>query len=940
MRVFLTKFVACIVLIILLLNIFPTKDIFAQTPTTTPKVTLGDAGDAALDIIPLFRLTKWLSQKAGASSVTGIAESGGSFVADLIGGASKVVSSIAKATFEFVMIPIVSYFVVLSGKMLNYSIEYTIFTPFGGGSGNPIATFDEPIKAIWTIVRDLFNLTFIFILLYIAITKIIGSAGSKAKEMLLSVVISAIFINFSFFVTRVVIDTSNMVATTIYNQIEIDVGGKKINSDPVLDGILKGITGKESNVKLSESLRDAVGLTTIYKSTAVLKNFGSTTLGGSFLRFILFFVTGFVFSAISLLLIGRFVMLIFLIASSPIGFLFGSIPGTKSYSAKWKDELIKQTIVAPVFMFFMLMIVKISNTDTLKKASTNNTDIGLYFNYILIISLLVISLKITKKLSGQVAGFADKAGALVSGAALTVATGGVAFAGRQVIGRLAAKGANGDLGKNLQERAAKGGLSGGFGLANLALKGIKGTSKASFDLRSSKIAQGTMSQIKTLSGGAVDIQGAMGSLGNLGKAGGEYGKDKKGFVGWKEKQKENITKKSQEYDTAAKDAEAKAEFDAQNENNVGGKREEAKVAKEKLDRLKNNLATSGTIKTSNLGDEIIKLGNEEKIVKDKLTEINNKLSLSTDPIKRAELTKEQTKVATEHKEITTNKLKLETLKLDLGKSGEKTPDTLNLEVAKKKLEENLAKKKIDDIETKINNTKDTALMIKLTAEKTAAQKEYENKKANTEKAVKKVADVQRLTTDTETAQKDYDNKEKIKRDAEKNTKAGLSNMAEDEFQKIPTGDSRRKAYDDAEAKIKEIRSRQSSNTNDLDSGAKTKAEYDREEATLQNEIKDAIAESDKAKEAGIKAQMNVVEDMLLKNDKPEDAVLIGLIKRKRMRGDFANQLKTKLSLLTENERNEMIKIVNSPKGDATTKTEMEKSLAELLKGMDEIKNKK
>jgi hypothetical protein len=101
-----------------------------------------------------------------------------------------------------------------------------------------------------------------------------------------------------------------------------------------------------------------------------------------------------------------------------------------------------------------------------------------------------------------------------------------------------------------------------------------------------------MGQMKSLSGGAIDIKGAMDSVGNFGKVSGDYGKDKKGFSGWKEKQKEEIIKRSQEYDKIAKDTEKKAELDAQNKYQVIEKRLEEEKAKKEFDKAENDLATA------------------------------------------------------------------------------------------------------------------------------------------------------------------------------------------------------------------------------------------------------------------------------------------------------------------------------------------------------------
>ena len=65
------------------------------------------------------------------------------------------------------------------------------------------------IPMAWAVVRDLSNIFFILILLYIAIQTILG-IGHETKKMIAKVVIIALLINFSMFFTKVVIDSSNI----------------------------------------------------------------------------------------------------------------------------------------------------------------------------------------------------------------------------------------------------------------------------------------------------------------------------------------------------------------------------------------------------------------------------------------------------------------------------------------------------------------------------------------------------------------------------------------------------------------------------------------------------------------------------------------------------------------------------------------------------------
>ena len=65
------------------------------------------------------------------------------------------------------------------------------------------------IYEMWKFIRDFFNLFFILTLLYTAFT-IVFQVAKDYKKTLLSLVMAALFVNFSFPITRVIIDVTNV----------------------------------------------------------------------------------------------------------------------------------------------------------------------------------------------------------------------------------------------------------------------------------------------------------------------------------------------------------------------------------------------------------------------------------------------------------------------------------------------------------------------------------------------------------------------------------------------------------------------------------------------------------------------------------------------------------------------------------------------------------
>ena len=78
----------------------------------------------------------------------------------------------------------------------------------------------EAVDRGWTAFRDVANMAFIFIMLYIAIGTMLRLGGVQWKRNLASVIVVALLINFSLFFTKVIIDASNVLAIHFFNGIQ------------------------------------------------------------------------------------------------------------------------------------------------------------------------------------------------------------------------------------------------------------------------------------------------------------------------------------------------------------------------------------------------------------------------------------------------------------------------------------------------------------------------------------------------------------------------------------------------------------------------------------------------------------------------------------------------------------------------------------------------
>lgn len=302
------------------------------------------------------------------------------------------------AWFLYGIMTICAFILGIAGLLLKEVMDYTVV-----GMSSRIASLGT-LNVAWSAFRDLANMLFIFILLYIAIETILDRMGGNTKKMLVRVVIIGLLINFSLFFTKIIIDGSNIVTIGFYNNILIgstDAGGWE-------------------KYGLAGPFVDKMKLTGAYDKKA-LATFGPMdmtliALGGS----LVMLVAAFMFLAMAFLFIGRFVVLVFLMILSPLAFASVALPEDK-YSKMWWDKLIDQCIFAPVFM--ALLWVTLLLLDGILPKTTGNfaTSLGggttpsvdslsIIMNFIVIIAMLVFCLIAAKQLGAAGASSVMKAG--------------------------------------------------------------------------------------------------------------------------------------------------------------------------------------------------------------------------------------------------------------------------------------------------------------------------------------------------------------------------------------------------------------------------------------------------------------------------------------------------------------------------------------------------
>lgn len=423
--------------------------------------------------------------------------------------AAKAVTEVAFAPIMVLLTP-VFYGIMsiaaaglgISGLLLDYIINISV-VQLSDNLGKISA-----INNTWKVIRDLANMSFIFLLLYEGIRMVLGLGGTGVKKVVSGIIMAAILVNFSLFFTKVVIDASNIVTLGFYKSI-VSAGTTQI-------------AGYEANFGLTGAYMKALRLSSMYD----LKTLGNIILNGP--RGIIIFtgntifllIAMFVFLAIAVMFIIRYLSFILLLIMSPVFFVSMAIPGLDGLKKKYSETLMSQALFAPVFMLLTWVLLTLAGDNGFLTSSVTTSfgdavanpskdTISLIVDYLLIIGLLIQSLVLSKNIAtkgGYVTSkYIDKGTAFLGGTMF----GGAAALGRNVIGSRAAAMAED---KGLQERADR-----GEKWAKFQLGAAKYGAKSSFDVRRSAIGEDASSRLGIDLGSGVPFNSKAGVGGYAGK---------------------------------------------------------------------------------------------------------------------------------------------------------------------------------------------------------------------------------------------------------------------------------------------------------------------------------------------------------------------------------------------------------------------------------------
>jgi hypothetical protein len=203
-------------------------------------------------------------------------------------------------------------------------------------------TSNTMITQGWTTVRDVCNLFFLLILLFIAICTILKIEKYHAKKTLLMLIIIALLINFSKPIAIFVFDGSQLLMNTFLNNLngnQQTASTMYMKSSEIANAIYDKIP------KYSDNANSSAELVLIY-----------------FFSIIFIFMLLVAFLVLAIFLIIRIVAIMVLIIVSPFAFFASAVPDFNKMASSWWNALFKYSYFGPAAAFFLLIGTKLQSS--------------------------------------------------------------------------------------------------------------------------------------------------------------------------------------------------------------------------------------------------------------------------------------------------------------------------------------------------------------------------------------------------------------------------------------------------------------------------------------------------------------------------------------------------------------------------------------------------
>ncbi len=267
------------------------------------------------------------------------------------------------------------------------------------------------VYELWKFIRDFFNLFFILILLLSAFATVFQVENFSIRKIFLNVLIAALIINFSFPITRFLIDLTNVPMYYFLN------------------AILPGANGNEAFTRIFLASTGMGGIAVASQTEFI----------PAFTSFIFMFLFTISLLVLAVLFLVRVIALTLLLVFSPFGFAATLMPGFQDLGRQWWSKFWNYAFFGPAAALMLLVAMRFQNqlaTDStlasFNKVSTSMTAGEAAGNSISLVAFYIIPLVLIWAAIGMANKFSIAGADKVTGMGYTAARWAGRKAGRVV----------------------------------------------------------------------------------------------------------------------------------------------------------------------------------------------------------------------------------------------------------------------------------------------------------------------------------------------------------------------------------------------------------------------------------------------------------------------------------------------------------------------------
>ncbi|HJM04480.1 MAG TPA: hypothetical protein QF549_02505 [Candidatus Saccharimonadaceae bacterium] len=305
----------------------------------------------------------------------------------LVGDVTDGVSSCRVEGIGWIVCPVINFMANLADGAFGFLADNLLRT-------DPQAfNSDSGTYAAWSVMRNIANIAFVIVFLIIIFSQLtsLGISNYGVKKMLPRIVVAAILVNVSFFISQIAVDLSNILGYSIQD---------------VLDGITSQVTGSPAGqLAFGEAspIADGSGFAGI--AGGILAGAAVGVALYAMLSTLIPILLAALVALIMILFIltARQAIIILLVVLSPLAFVAFLLPNTEGLFKKWRQALTAMLLLFPIIAL-VFGASKLASA-ILSIAATESTGPDEFYaplmaSAVLVLPLFVVPILLKKSLDG------------------------------------------------------------------------------------------------------------------------------------------------------------------------------------------------------------------------------------------------------------------------------------------------------------------------------------------------------------------------------------------------------------------------------------------------------------------------------------------------------------------------------------------------------------